>query len=136
MDITHKPQTHQDDAAPNNRVQKIEEHVSIKASEEIVIVRGRDGKLRERHKFDSVNAAWALGSLVFLAAILVTVMLYVKPWRQRDYWWRTEDITYDSNSKFSLLKGKRMFGKWRNSKRTSSAHRKLLGSIPEESDDD
>lgn len=137
-DKTTMPKLQQDDSSSKHRPQTFEEHVSIKAKEEIVIVRGQDGKLRERHKFDSVNAAWALGSLVFLAAILVSVMLYIKPWRQREYyWWRSEDIAYDSNSKFSLLKrNRKILDKWRKSKRTSSAHRKLLGPIPEESDDE
>lgn len=134
--MTTMPKVQQDDTT--GRVQTIEEHVSIKAKEEIVIVRGQDGKLRERHKFDSVNAAWALGSLVFLASILVSVMLYVKPWRQKEYyWWRTEDMAYDSNAKFSLLKrNKNILSKWRKSNGKTSAHRKLLGPIPEESDDE
>ncbi|KAK3737462.1 hypothetical protein QZH41_008346 [Actinostola sp. cb2023] len=135
IDTTNKAK-HQDDTVPHDHPydQTFEEHVSIEASERIVIVRGHDGKLRERHKIDSVNAAWALGSLVFLATILVSVMIYVKPWRHRDYWWRNDDLTYDSNSKFSLLKNRKMFGRG-NAKR-SSAHAKLLGPIPEESDDD
>lgn len=108
--------------------------LSIKASERLVIVRGQDGKLQERRKFDSANAAWALGSLVFLCGLIVTVMLYAKPCQQKDYWWRTDEITYNSNSKFSIFKNRRGF--WKGNNRRSAANAKLLGPIPEESDEE
>lgn len=93
----------------------------------------------ERQKFDSVNAAWALGSVVFLCLILVVVMAYTKPWEHRQDWWRTD--MYDSNTKFSLMKSKRYPVKtdWRGKSRSknlvASQARPLLGSIPEEIDD-
>ncbi|XP_031553353.1 uncharacterized protein LOC116290463 [Actinia tenebrosa] len=111
-----------------------EGRLSIKATERFVIVRGEDGRLQERRKFDSANAAWALGSLVFLCGLIVAFMLYAKPCQQKDYWWRTDEITYNSNSKFSILKNRRLF--WKGNNRQSAASAKLLGVIPEESDEE
>ncbi|EDO44140.1 predicted protein [Nematostella vectensis] len=118
----------------SNQNTKWEEHLSIK--ENVVIVQDSKGKPMLRHKFDSVNAAWALGSLIFLCLILTSVMMYTRPWRQRDFWWRTDDITYNSNSRFNMLKSKSLSFNWRGNKRRSSAQMRLLGPIPEEPDDD
>ena len=106
----------------------------------VFVIVARHDNSTERQKFDSVNAAWALGSVVFLCLILVIVMVYTKPWEHRQDWWRTD--LYDSNTKFSLLKSKRYPVKtnWRGKSRSKSIlavsqARPLLGSISEEMDD-
>lgn len=108
------------------------ETISIQNSEQVVIV---NEQVSNETKVDPYNAAWALGSVIFLCLILGGVMLYTQIWKNRDHWWRIED--YNSNTKFSLMKIKGLRCKPRTfaSKRTSGYSR-LLTAIPEELDDD
>ena len=108
------------------------ETISIQNSEQVVIV---NEQVSNESKVDPYNAAWALGSVIFLCLILGGVMLYTQIWKNRDHWWRIED--YNSNTKFSLMKIKGLRCKPRTfaSKRTSGYSR-LLTAIPEELDDD
>ena len=104
----------------------------------VVVIVASPDNTTQRERFDSVNAAWALGSVIFLCLILLVVMMYTKPWEQRQYWWRTD--LYDSNTKFSLLKSKRYpvkvdwRGKSRNKGLSVAQARPLLGAIPEKMD--
>lgn len=106
--------------------------ISIQNTEELVFVNER---VSSNHKFDTSNAAWALGSVIFLCVVLGGVLLYTRPWQNRDHWWRGED--YNSNTKFSLMKtrGHRWKSRTFPSKKTSG-YTRLLNSIPEEFEDD
>ena len=108
------------------------ESISIQNSEEVVIV---NEEVSSNRKVDSSDAAWALGSLMFLCAVLGGVLIYTQLWKNRDHWWRVED--YNSNTKFSLMKTRGLRWKPRTSsgKRTSGYSR-LLSAIPEELEDD
>ena len=108
------------------------ESISIQNTEELVFVNQR---VSSNHKFDTSNAAWALGSVIFLCLVLGGVLLYTRPWQNRDHWWRVED--YNSNTKFSLMKTRGLRWKSRTfpSKKTSG-YTRLLNSIPEEFEDD
>ncbi|KAL9982058.1 hypothetical protein ACROYT_G010848 [Oculina patagonica] len=108
------------------------ESISIQNTEELVIVNER---VPSNRKFDTSNAAWALGSVIFLCLVLAGVLLYTRPWKNRDHWWRVED--YNSNTKFSLMKttGLRWKSRTFPSKKTSGYSR-LLSAIPEEFEDD
>ena len=108
------------------------ESISIQNTEELVIVNER---VTSNHKFDTSNAAWALGSVIFLCLILGGVLLYTRPWQNRNHWWRLED--YNSNTKFSFMKpgGLRWKSRTLPSKK-SSGYSRLLTAIPEEFEDD
>ena len=108
------------------------ESISIQNSEQVLIV---NEQVSTANKVDPYNAAWALGSVIFLCLILGGVLLYTRLWKNRDHWWRAED--YNSNTKFSLMKNRGLRWKPRtfSSKRTSGYSR-LLTAIPEEFDDD
>lgn len=131
-DSRFKEDTEQD--APENdwMPQGNSESISIQNTEELVIVNER---VPSNHKFDTSNAAWALGSVIFLCLVLAGVLLYTRPWKNRDHWWRVED--YNSNTKFSLVKTRGLRWKSRTfpSKKTSGYSR-LLNAIPEEFEDD
>ena len=106
--------------------------IQNKYSEEVVIV---NEQISNNRKVDTSNAAWALGSLIFLCAILVGLLIYTQLWKNRDHWWRMDD--YNSNTKFSLMKTRGLRWKKRTfpTKRTSGYSR-LLTAIPEELEDD
>ncbi|XP_044173890.1 uncharacterized protein LOC114967652 [Acropora millepora] len=108
------------------------ESISIQNSEQVLIV---NEQVSTANKVDPYNAAWALGSVIFLCLILGGVLFYTRLWKNRDHWWRAED--YNSNTKFSLMKNRGLRWKPRtfSSKRTSGYSR-LLTDIPEEFDDD
>lgn len=108
------------------------ESISIQNTEEVVIVNER---VSSNHKFDTSNAAWALGSVIFLCVVLGGVLLYTRLWQNRDHWWRVE--AYNSNTKFNLMKTRGHSWKSRTfpTKKTSG-YTRLLNSIPEEIEDD
>ena len=120
------------DTSENDRIPGNGGSISIQNTEEIVIVNERVARNR---KFDTSNAAWALGSVIFLCLVLGSVLLYTRPWKNRDHLWRVED--YNSNTKFSLVKTRGLRWKSRTfpSKKTSGYSR-LLSDIPEEFEDD
>lgn len=108
------------------------ESISIRNSEQVVIVNEQVSSTR---KVDPYNAAWALGSVIFLCLILGGVLLYTRLWKNRDHWWRMED--YNSNTKFSLMKTRGLRWKSRTfPNKKSSGYSRLLSAIPEEFEDD
>lgn len=108
------------------------ESISIRNSEQVVIVNEQVSSTR---KVDPYNAAWALGSVIFLCLILGGVLLYTRLWKNRDHWWRMED--YNSNTKFSLMKTRGLRWKSRTfPNKKSSGYSHLLSAIPEEFEDD
>ena len=129
---SHFKEGREQDASERDLVQDHGESISIQNTEELVFVNER---VSSNHKFDTSNAAWALGSLIFLCVVLGGVLLYTRPWQNRDHWWRVED--YNSNTKFSLMKttGLRWKSRTFPSKKTSG-YTRLLNSIPEEFEDD
>lgn len=108
------------------------ESISIRNSEQVVIV---NEQVSSNRKVDPYNAAWALGSVIFLCLILGGVLLYTRLWKNRDHWWRMED--YNSNTKFSLMKTRGLRWKSRTfPNKKSSGYSRLLSAIPEEFEDD
>ena len=128
---SHSKESREQDTSQRDWMQG-QESISIQNTEELVFV--NEG-VSSNHKFDTSNAAWALGSVVFLCVVLGVVLLYTRPWQNRDHWWRVED--YNSNTKFSLTKtrGHRWKSRPFPSKKTSG-YTRLLNSIPEEFEDD
>ena len=107
------------------------------SKEEFLFISESEHKVPRRQEFDKYNAAWALGSLVFLCVVLGGVLLYSRLWETRDYYWRVEN--YNSNVNFSLPKKKRSKFKikWKSKALgKSAAYCKLLNTIPEEPSDD
>ena len=128
----HFQESREQDASLRDGMQAHSGSISIQNTEELVFVNER---VSSNHKFDTSNAAWALGSVIFLCVVLCGVLLYTRPWQNRDHWWRVED--YNSNTKFSLMKTRDHRWKSRTfpSKKTSG-YTRLLNSIPEEFEDD
>lgn len=130
---SHSHET-QHDPSQNDWSKDSGKSISIQNSqlEEVVIV---NEQISNNRKVDTSNAAWALGSLMFLCAILGGMLIYTRPWKNRDHWWRMDD--YNSNTKFSFMKTRGL--RWKNrmspGKRTSGYSR-LLTAIPEELEDD
>lgn len=120
------------DASQENERQSSQGSISIQNTEEFVIVNER---VTSNHKFDTSNAAWALGSVIFLCLVLGGVLFYTRPWQNRDHWWTLDD--YNSNTKFSFMKARGLRWKSRTppNKRTAGYSR-LLSAIPEEFEDD
>lgn len=120
------------DASQENERQRSQGSISIQNTEEFVIVNER---VTSNHKFDTSNAAWALGSVIFLCLVLGGVLFYTRPWQNRDHWWTLDD--YNSNTKFSFMKARGLRWKSRTppNKRTAGYSR-LLSAIPEEFEDD
>lgn len=129
---SHFKGVREQDTSQKDWIQDNRASISIQNTEELVIVNER---ISSNHKFDTSNAAWALGSVIFLCLVLGGVLLYTRPWQNRDHWWRVED--YNSNTKFSLMKTRGLRWKSRTfpSKKTSGYSR-LLSAIPEEFEDD
>ena len=108
------------------------ESISIQQSEQLLIV---NEQVPSSRKVDRYNAAWALGCVIFLCLILGGVLLYTRPWKNRDHWWRVED--YNSNTKFSFMKTRGFRWKPRTfPSKKSSGYSRLLTAIPEEFEDD
>lgn len=108
------------------------ETISIQNSEQVLIV---NEQVSTNRKVDPSNAAWALGSVIFLCLVLGGVLIYTRPWKHRDYWWRMED--YNSNTKFSFMKTRGLRFKPRTlSRKKPSGYSRLLTAIPEEFEDD
>ena len=124
----HFQESREQESSQRDGMQGHSGSISIQNREELVFV-------TSNRKFDTSNAAWALGSVVFLCVVLGGVLLYTRPWQNRDHWWRVED--YNSNTKFSLMKTRGHRWKSRTfPSRKTSGYTRLLNSIPEEFEDD
>ena len=94
----------------------------------------------EKRHMDRGQAAWAVGSLFFLCFVLVLVLVYTKPWNERDYYLKEKMASRNNNTNFSMLKSHLRRGQrsWRDvaeQQRHAAASRRLLGPIHEEDED-
>ena len=66
-------ESREQDASQGDWMQGHSGSISIQNTEELVFVNER---VSSNHKFDTANATWALGSVIFLCVVLGGVLLY------------------------------------------------------------
>jgi hypothetical protein len=86
------------------------------------------------------NAAWAVASLLFLCLVLLFVLVYTKPWNERDYYLKEKMASRNNNTSFSMIKshfnrGNKSWRELAEQQRNAAASRRLLGPIHEEDED-
>jgi uncharacterized membrane protein len=93
-----------------------------------------------KRSINTNNAAWAVASLLFLCLVLLFVLIYTKPWNERDYYLKEKMSSRNNNTSFSMIKSHFSRGNqsWRElaeQQRHAAASRRLLGPIHEEDED-
>lgn len=97
----------------------------------------KHGLRPEKRTINTNNAAWAVASLLFLCLILLFVLVYTKPWNERDYYLKEKMSSKNNNSGFSLIKnhGHPSWRQLTEQHRNIAVSRRLLGPIHEEDED-
>ena len=100
----------------------------------------KHGLRPEKRTINTNNAVWAVASLLFLCLVLIFVLIYTKPWNERDYYLKEKMATQNNNTGFSMIKShfNRQNKTWRElaeEHRHAAASRRLLGPIHEEEED-
>ena len=94
----------------------------------------------EKRTINTNNAAWAVASLLFLCLVLVFILVYTKPWNERDYYLKEKMASRNNNAGFSMIKshfnrGNKSWRELAEQQRNAAASRRLLGPIHEEDED-
>ena len=113
---------------------------SSKKMKKHLIQKIKHGLRPEKRSINPNNAAWAVASLLFLCLVLVFVLVYTKPWNERDYYLKEKMASRNNNTGFSLIKNhfssrNRSWRQLAEQQRSASVSRRLLGPIHEEDED-